>query len=171
MKKAYVKPVFVAEEFVLSDSVAAACPINVNTSMPLFFDENTVMCFNPNSGKGDNGHQASKGDLGLSYEGDMTYWDYARADKSTSEYQDGNGQNVSFNNGNAYLFSSSYTTCDFVWPNSETNDKDVYVWNSWEVSLRTTLHSVGQIFSDFFFNAKSNEDNHTPGYQGSALMS
>lgn len=171
MKKAYVKPVFLAEEFVLSDNVVAACGISVNTSMPLYFDENTHMCFNTKSGGSDSGHQASKGDLDLSYDGTMSYWEYAREDKSTSVYQDGNGQDVTFNNANAYLFSSSYTTCDFVWPNDQKNDKYVYVWNSCDVSLRTTLKSVGQLFADFFFNNNAGEGNHTPGYEGRALMS
>ncbi len=93
MKKAYVKPVYMAELFEVTECVAT-CP--VTTSRPHLIVDDDYLCFG-----GDKGHQIDATDKNTYL---SPYWDsYANADDS------------------ANLFTSSSFECDFLWNDWGTN--------------------------------------------------
>ena len=176
MKKAYVKPVFVADEFVIVPSIAS-CGVSPYGD-PLAFDENTRLCSGTHNGQSQ-GHLAGKGNLNLTYASGMDYWKYATTDTTESlidgtKPDEGNTETL-FNNGNAYLFTEHSVVCDFVWPGNNGQDV-VKVWNSAVVSERKTtmdvlIDDVKATFANLFFGNNANLDKHSPGYQGKAFMS
>lgn len=153
MKKAYVKPVFLAEEYELTQSVAVC---DLSGSAPLNINLNTVLCQG-----GDNGHEfntsseAYKGIYGKdANKADVTYWQYA-GDHGTTDHA---------------LFADDELNCDYVWDNYEDN---VGVWRPGEKEGVTNLGGyfvdwLGIKFSQFFHknggNGSSNNPGHEPGY-------
>lgn len=92
MKKAYVKPVFMAEEFVVTATVAG-CNVKAGNPLPVY--DGQIICQHLN-----NGHAIGKGS------GDVNnLWDYAYG-RETSKSE---------NTSDSYIFTSGNQTCDFLW--------------------------------------------------------
>ena len=171
MKKAYVKPVFLAEEFVATMDHVAACPTNTWTPQELQFPINgqggTRLC---NSQKTNCSHYLGSGNATINGYYDeankITYQQYAEwsiDDRSNA------GDGVS-DATKAYLFNSGYGACDFVWNNTNQN-VGVWVWETenekWGIKL---IEKFGD-FGKFFFGAKADNDNHKPAINGTVIPS
>lgn len=170
MKKAYVKPVFLAEEFVATLDHVASCPTNTWAPQQLQFPTKqngkggTHLCSdsqcahsvgqNPNAGILDD------------YETGVTYQEYAAWDVKDRANAGEDGYEAK----NAYLFNSGHGACDFVWDNTNQN-VGVWVWETknekWGVKLIETLGDFG----NFFYGAKANNDGHKPAINGTVIPS
>lgn len=156
MKKAYVKPVFLAEEFVAASSYAAnGCPTTKIT--PKAIAQGTKIC--------NDGHtvsQTNKAMINGYYDEtqNITYWDYASWNE---EKRTGAGDSTHAAT-DSYLFSTESSVCDFVWNNTAN---EVGVWREqtnqetgkleWAVSWIT-----GALFAPFFIGTGSDLKNHSP---------
>lgn len=169
MKKAYVKPVFVAEEFVAAASYATSCgPASINRAITI--NKGDIIC----NGR-DNGHTAGKDSNGkdavinTDYIGTWpdgkqspyTYWDYANQ-----------------NDGKSDLFSSNNYECDFLWDYYSTGKDEMYVWGSAtaerDSSLGTIAVKIGETivnFANFFTHSSQGLNEHKPGYMGQSFQS
>lgn len=165
MKKAYVKPVFFAEEFEGTVSVAA-CVYHADTN-PAQIWEGMYMCANEDNGHAIGGQNKQKGDV-------QQWWGYAT---NTSGATDANPSNGTYNDG-AYLFTDNSVTCDFVWNDkgaqvgiwtSKENDTSSAIWKSSDrEGAFVTLISM---FTDFFFGNDANFEGHTPVYEKMEMFS
>ena len=173
MKKAYVKPVFLAEEFVAAMDHVAACTTNYWTPQIIQWPTNgqpgTDLC------EGNDGHSVGFNEnqaLILSnHDKEKFYYDYSQ--KITyKEYAEWNadqrpGANADdYTATNAYLFNSGHSACDFVWDNTNS---DVGVWKkgtdgNWIVSLIDN-------FGTFFLGASANGSGHRPAINGTVVPS
>lgn len=168
MKKAYVKPVFLAEEFENTMSVAA-CEYHAS-SKPAQIWRGTPLC-----SVGDSGHGVG-GDPGTGKKVEVNnWWDYAT---NTKEATDANPNTGTYNDG-AYLFTSGSTTCDFVWNSttdtvkiwtSEENNKATAIWDSTKRE-NGFLTVIDDLFALFFFGNKAGFGNHTPVYDELKMFS
>ena len=156
MKKAYVKPVFLAEEFVAAASYAAnGC--DTTRISPKYIEQGMQIC------RDDPGHTVGgnkTAEIQGYYDNNTTYWQYA----SWSEDVRGGAGDSQHAAENAYLFSSEFSVCDFVWNNTAN---EVGVWREqtneetgkleWAVSwIKDAL------FATFFLGTGSTIKNHTP---------
>lgn len=176
MKKAYVKPVFLAEEFVAETSYAATpCGISVRTQLELIDKKSMCIAKNhkncnhvidvtnaPVGGEYEDGYVRDDNALiGYSQNTDnsFSYWDYATKDGTA-----------------AFLFNSSIANCDFLW--SGNNRDTVQVWNSVDKGAADTSKGFVIGFLDTFKSLTglfcSNEGNgqgHVVGYDGKSFHS
>ena len=166
MKRAYVKPVFLAEAFEGTASVAV-CDYHANNN-PAQIWEGMLMCQKGDQGHAIGGQNGQKGDV-------QKWWDYATNTKNAT---DANPKTGSYNDG-AFLFTSGSTTCDFVWNSKEDNIK---VWTKnendlssaiWDPSQRINgfLTKVADLFANFFLGNSAEYIGHTPSYQNQELFS
>lgn len=166
MKKAYVKPVFLAEAFEGTASVASCAGGSVNT--PIELQTGNYMCYDiKNNGKleGDNGHIVG-GHNGKAPV--MKYWDQAGANKEGNETTD------------VYLFTDSNVVCDFLWSGEgstvkgwSTNGKESgLVWNENERNdAARVFFDFGKKLLEFFCGPVADNENHNPGYNGYLFFS
>ena len=163
MKKAYVKPVFLAEEFVAAASYASgACgPASVNE--PLLFKQKDVLCDQCNgdkaggTGAGINDKYKYTDDNGKLVTHDkLNYWDYA-------------GTN------DAKMFNGGLFECDFIWePTSATdNTTTVWVWDAVNVADRVLgrITNTFMSFTNFFAGNNGTQEKHNPGYKQQSFFS
>lgn len=169
MKKAYVKPVFLAEEFVAETSYAnTTC--GTGTQVALEIKDGDCFCSkdkNCASTFYENGDQGTVHTLYKDVDDDailpnnvnpdnFTIWNYA-----------------TYNNDKAYLFGSSLQECDFVW--SGNKEDQVYVWGSTDKSIRTNpanlLTKALGIVSQFFAGNGSSHGKHPVGYNQTVFQS
>lgn len=163
MKKAYVKPVFVAEEFVAEQNYAAkGCgtydwdPVNIYPQLHLCYK------VNGDSYKEDGHVIEQTGSAGIrgDYSSGVSYWQYAGMtvnSDGTKDYSD------------CYLFNKDHTTCDFVW--NDTTEQ-VYAWNAVDVNQRTSwVDKALGAFSNFFYGNGADIKNHQPQYMGRLIPS
>lgn len=166
MKRAYVKPVFLAEEYVAVSNYVAACgtlswlPQLINFPSGKNTHDGTHLCENTTCAHsvGHNGNATIWGD----YDKNTSYKDYAEWDTSNRPNA---GEDVD-SATNAYLFNSGHGACDFVWDHTGS---DVGVWkkdeqSNWFVDL------IGN-FGDFFFGAGTNNKGHRPAINGTVIPS
>lgn len=177
MKKAYVKPVFLAEEFVAETSYAnSACGISSGAAYKLYINDNNPqhLCIHD----GCKGHSLQSKSYVNNHTNTfitditndqktetMTYWNYATK-----------------SDGEATLFSFGAVDCDFMW---KTNGQDQvsawkYVDNDTRASMvKSTTNifeliftNIGQSFSQFFLaNSSSGQGVHEPGEVDSPFFS
>lgn len=166
MKRAYVKPVFLAEEYVAASNYVAACGTMSWVPQLLQFpsgkEEGTHLCENTTCAHnvGFNKNQAiiMKGE----YDTNISYKEYAEWDTSNRP----NAAEDGYSATNAYLFNSGHGACDFVWDHTGS---DVGVWkkdeqSNWIVSL------IGN-FGSFFYGAPANGQGHRPAINGTVIPS
>ena len=171
MKKAYVKPVFLAEEFEGTMSVAS-CGYDA-TNMELQIWHGKQLCV-----KQHNGHYVGKkpGEV-------ADWWDYATNTSSAKGNPPTSASLDGYNDG-AFLFTDSQTVCDFIW---NSVDSDVGIWTSekgnsskaiWDVETRNNSILNQNLFVTFikgfadFFGIEADEDkNHKPGIKDQAFFS
>lgn len=110
MKKAYVKPVFVAEEFEGTASVAA-CGYSSKNKFEVW--EGVQVCHSP-------GHKIGQGNDNAPFK---DYLEYA-TDGTTSSW-DGYTVGGMDDNKGSYVFTSGLVECDFVW---NSNGGSIGVW-------------------------------------------
>lgn len=164
MKKAYVKPVFLAEEFEGTVSVAS-CQYNVDAQTKIQVYDGLHICDVPCSHSiGGNNGQGTKGDV-------QDWWNYATETK-TGNNMDGKG-----GPDNAYLFTSGQIECDFVW---NSQGSQVGIWTQFQDQLNTAISEHNNrikkegwnpviswinSFKDFF-GVMGGDNNHRPGIEG-----
>jgi len=145
MKKAYVKPVFVADEYELTAAVMG-CDVKSYQEKEIW---NTYdLC------SGDSGHQV--GGSGNSGNAPVNaWWEYATETPGATGHAP--SENHQYND-NAYIFSTGNTVCDFVWNSVDTK---VGVWvdaNDNAISDHTQREGAGvkllDYFAQFFLGAK-----------------
>lgn len=170
MKKAYVKPVFLAEEFVAASSyVASSCGQSVFSALLIEYDKNFCakrgcnadsMTFHRET---DYNNESNKPAVyqeynGTKVEGVDSYWDYAN-----------------YNDDKAYLFTGGSSECDFLW-NGHASDK-VYVWDN---VLKGAAEGAKQILATFgglsfsltgFLTGNEATNGHPTGYEGQSFRS
>lgn len=167
MKKAYVKPVFLAEEFVSKTSFAVTpCDTGINGALKLEYGKN--ICDHCQGDKiGGNGKPSNNGGAFVNdpYDGYDSYWKYATS------------VNMQGKNG-AYLFNTSvsdYQDCDFIWNGTSYGDNTslVYVWDAQDTQRtdKNSLVSTLKNFVQFFAGNSGNEQIHVPGYQHESFFS
>ena len=168
MKKAYVKPVFLAEEFVAAASHVAGCGDGSVNSVKEIIPGTTYLCeFHDNSCNSTlvlENSEANKlyGSHDENFKGstDLTYWDYAKADSAGSF------------NDKIYLFTQNDYECDFVWTGYR-NDT-VKVWGTLEKEKRSTTNVFYDTFKSltgFFRGSEAVNGHHPLGYNGSSFFS
>ena len=160
MKKAYVKPVFMAEEFVATASVAS-CGYNVSDPNSALQVWHTMhLCTNTSCS-----HQIGGNQGNLTYDAN-NWWGYATdtpGARPTSDSTDGL-------NDAAYLFTDAQTVCDFVWSSKTSN---VGIWTGTQGDKTTAISDSNNRtnafvtlindFSNFFHIPASQNDQHSPG--------
>lgn len=171
MKKAYVKPVFLAEEFEGTVSVAA-CDYSSPTNHLAIYNGQSLCVI------GDSGHHVGGSGNGGKTEGFVQdYWSYAtngdRSDSPTKQdYNDGYYTDL---NKGAFLFTGGQTVCDFVWNGGDsqvgiwTKDKDIIssaIGDADKRSLRDSFITMISSFSDFFSVKGVGSQGHKAGCKG-----
>lgn len=167
MKKAYVKPVFLAEEFFMTMSIAA-CQYSMNNPAKIY--HGVRMCSGNNHKVTWSPNATNKGTINTktytAADGTvMDYWQYSQgaADEASSD---------------AYLFTVNNGQCDFLWDNS---NEQIGVWKTPDTfdgirGADTMKDSEGNwlvnwligTFSGFFYGSG---DPHEPAYQGESIVS
>ena len=155
MKRAYVKPAFIAEAFEMTESVAI-CDRHIGQggNHPFEIDFNTKIC------SGDQGHKISKGEITSE---DSPLWQYAVKEDNT-----------------AYLFDGLNTTCDFVWLGPSNGEDRVQVWGQSPDKLAANASDRKSLFDwlgnqmsfmKFFGGCEAGENNHGLNYKTFCLWS
>lgn len=162
MKKAYVKPVFLAEKFVAEQNYAAkGCGTWAWDKAQI--QPGMELCYKEKKGEYESdGHKVGNGNAVINTYSDdynMYYWDYA----GRTMNNDG-----SYNYSDCYLFNREVQECDFVWNNT---NEEVYGWNSSVVSERTVANVLLGAFSNFFFGNSATISQHQPQYGGRLIPS
>lgn len=177
MKKAYVKPVFLAEEFECTAAVAG-CAYSAKTPAQVF--EGMHMCGdNSNDGHVIGGNSGDKGFVNKGKHNGVQspgFWDYATG--GTGTYIDDAPHEADPNKDLAYLFTDSSTVCDFIW---NSRDSQVGVWTSKENDWNTAIANPSlrnnafvtlvSSFANFFFGNSANWEGHTPIYGDQKIFS
>ena len=166
MKKAYVKPVFLAEAYEMTSSVAG-CPTSSSIPRELIYGQ-TSLCDHCTGGA----VQIDKKDNWDAFK------DYATEDKSITTVYDQNGNAQSINNGNVYLFTSNTVECDYIW-NSNDNNEKLQIWKSNNISERLAagfetllLNGLSFSLSKFFCGDEwAGSKGHHFGYNNSRTFS
>lgn len=167
MKKAYVKPVFMAEEFVATASVAS-CGINPSQIGTLDVYYGQHLCYNQTCG-----HYVGNDQGNLEYDA-KDYWWYAT----------GKPDNTGSNNvaptaagSGAYLFTDGTVACDFIWNGF---GQDVGIWTDNEKNpisieadrqIGSSLVQFISSFSEFFSIPAGNNDQHRPTVNNQIIYS
>ena len=169
MKKAYVKPVFVAEEFEGTENVASCAYGADQNALQVW--KGSYLCK-----VGDGGHTVGKKDYDA-----KDWWEYATETPGANETPPTSSNLTGYNNG-AYLFTDGQTVCDFVWSDSSSK---VGIWTSEagktdkaisKESDRTGTLNVNlfvTFISSFsqFFGIEPDNDQHVPGINNKAFFS
>lgn len=147
MKKAYVKPVFLAEEFVAASSYAVGTCGPGTISQPWVINKGDLIC-NKN-GKADNGHKVGQNkqcglDDAYTYDTNITNWGYA---------EKGDNQ--------VTLFASKL--CDFLWNPAGGNTDEVSVWNQDRTESKVVWWTG---ILAFLAGPSPSEEKHTIAYEG-----
>ncbi|MBQ4265435.1 MAG: hypothetical protein IJB85_07990 [Clostridia bacterium] len=162
MKKAYVKPVFFAEEFVAETSYALTGCGTMSWS-PKEMYEDMLICSNDGHKLDHNGNATvMDGVYGQNANGEnITYWDYASTVDRTGAGDE------EYAASNRYLFNSASSICDFVW---DDTSEDIGVWRE---NTTTNTWSVAWIekLTTFFIGTNSDLKNHQPQYEGTLIPS
>lgn len=166
MKKAYVKPVFVAEEFEGTVSVAS-CQYGVDAQTKIGVYDGLHICPNIHCAHdiGGNNGKGTDGDV-------QNWWNYA------TETTTGKNENGLNGPDNAYLFTSGQIECDFVW---NSQDSKVGIWTQFQDQWNTAISEHNNriqkenwnpviswisSFKQFFGIPGGENDNHRPGIEG-----
>lgn len=165
MKKAYVKPVFLADSFVMTANVAA-CKTGVDRALKLYTGLDVCAGCNGDTIK------TNKGYVGQTYadfeDGSKTYWQYAGGtDNPTTS--------------DAYLFNTSsldYAKCDFLWTPTSSQDMSSTIW-VWNDESRTQDAETGKwnirdtfrTFAQFFCGNNGTDKQHYPTYNDNDFFS
>lgn len=168
MKKAYVKPVFLAEEFEGTASVAA-CEYRASHDPLEVWNERNICSV------GDNGHFIGKVP-GASVN---KWWEYATEGMANPQVEFTNPTSNNFDayNDTAYLFTDGQTVCDFVWNGMGSQ---VGIWTSEEGNVNTSVSdhtkrdglfvTLIDAFNTFFGIEPKNEQ-HEPGLKNQKFFS
>ena len=170
MKKAYVKPVFLAEEFVAASSyVASSCGQSVRSKLLLEYEKN--FCAKPNC-QADSLTFHSEDHYGQDHQKPPVYHEYngTKVDGVESFWDYAN-----YGDNEAYLFTGGLSDCDFLW-GGNNNDK-VYVWDN---VLKGAAEGAKQIVATWnnaiycltgFLTGNEDGNGHPVGYEGKAFQS
>lgn len=174
MRKAYVKPVFLAEEFVGVSQSVSACAYSTTNPAEVYLG---VGLCNHNDG---NCHSVKNNHGDIS--GNYTYLDENGQTKTMSYWEYAGNQNGK-QGGDAFLFTVNNGQCDFLW---DSDNDNMGVWNTPDVwtndnvrptpdtsTLGSVVNWLGKTFSQFFYGNSSSDggENHRPGYMGATLVS
>ena len=164
MKKAYVKPVFLAEEFVADASVAACTRSSIYEALELKRGDTTLCDQNCGHaiGKGSEYHiddlythdDIEVSDGVIPDVNKNTYWQYAQAE-----------------DGKVTLFNQNNCECDFLWSYENTGTvNEVKVWGSTAKDERPNngIFGTGWSLVKFFLG---NSTSHGLGYDGTPFLS
>lgn len=164
MKRAYVKPVFLAEAFEGTASVAS-CQYHSGVA------GNEVLIYNGLRlcSSGNNCSHKVGGNNGGKLDGDIqNYWDYATNNGVTTPPTNNNYANNGVDG--AYLFTDGHTVCDFVW---NGGNSQVGIWTDSERNaisdagsrnpMTSIISWISESFSAFFGIQGSGSDQHKPG--------
>lgn len=155
MKKAYVKPVFLAEEFVAASSYATSC--GVSQYSPFELKVGMDLCNGD-----DNGHYVGGSSATAEYPAQGTI--------SEKWYKDSQYTNWTYalkEDNKATIFMD--VKCDFWWDPNTGNDGSVYVWNDVMTENRTEKHTRNHVswgFFKFFTGANSDDKKHSIAFEG-----
>jgi len=145
MKKAYVKPVFMAEEFVSESYFAGRCD---GRYKPISFDLGTTMCDGSHVvaklGLGENNDQSDGKKSGLA----LTWYQKQNgaADKVYEQGMiDENGYltnyGYAFADGDMTIFGDMDVNCDFLWDDAGNGHDYIKVWDSAFASERQNTYT------------------------------
>lgn len=169
MKRAYVKPVFLAEEYVAASNYVAACgtlswlpqlikfPTDHKTGDGTHLCENTTCAHSVGSNRNQAIIIKDKYDTNTSYE-DYAGWDTSKRPNAGED---------EYSATNAYLFNSGHGACDFVWDNTGS---DVGVWKKDEKNNNWFVDMIGN-FGSFFYGSPANGNGHRPAINGTVIPS
>lgn len=174
MRKAYVKPVFLAEAFEGTQSVAACRHHSGSTGGEVLIYNTLRLCSGGNSCN----HKVG-GNKSNELEGDIQeYWSYAT--NGTYNAPSNAGYTDDKNNG-AYLFTDGQVMCDFVWNGGnsqvgiwteEANNKESAIWDLGSRNLKTSFITwISNSFSSFFAINGNGSDEHKPGVDNAQFFS
>lgn len=175
MKRAYVKPVFVAEKFAAASSYASsACGVSVWNALQI--KDGDLLC---NTHKN---HCSLDFDLGKSNANNDMYTGYVSDPNAENGYNKNTDGNFSFwdyateKDQKAYLFNSTIGDCDFLW-NGDSSET-IKVWNSVDKDAADTskgfikgIIDTFQSLSLFFTGNESITGNHDVGYNQQSFRS
>jgi len=161
MKKAYVKPVLVAEPYEMTETVAW-CPESQYKTINVY--SGAALCVKGNCHLVDTSGGWINQNNGYSYTAivdgkettqTMSYWQYAG----------GNADGTIANNKDVFLFSTGNYACDFLWSDPT---ESIYVWKSPDEKDRIENNwvSTDKSFSQFFYgneSVSSGDKIHAPG--------
>lgn len=168
MKKAYVKPVFLAEEFEGTVSVAA-CGYSSRNALHVWEGKNLCLV-------GSCAHAVNRNGNALVTQ----WWEYATEGMvdPDAEFTNPTSENFDAYNDVAYLFTDSQTVCDFVWNGIGS---EVGIWTSEKGDVSTSMAdhtkrdglfvTMIDTFSKFFDIEPSQSKQHVPGVNGEKLFS
>lgn len=143
MKKAYVKPVFMADEYELTASIANCGPVSTTRGWALVLGNQVC---SEKHGNEQQAHIFENTDLIVenSYSQGLSYWDYA-----TYSGKDANGNNTY--NDQVYLFVDGNNVCDFIWKDvtNLSGQSEVYVWDSIDKTGGTRTEAAGSFVKLF----------------------
>ncbi len=163
MKKKYVKPMFMAQPYEMTE-YSAACNFDVKPNTELELKMGVCLCSN------EDGHIIGKGDM--------------TGEQLSAAKDDGTA---------AYLFTNGQASCDFLWHGGSTPVQGWQDGNGdwvWAESEREAFYSAdpeangyqttyggwhlgtfAQSFMKFFTGCEANEQNHRPAYNGMEMFS
>ncbi len=157
MKKAYVKPVLVAEPYEMTETVAW-CPESQYKTINVY--DGAYLCILQNC------HDVDVDDKKAGINGNYTYTDAENKTQTMTywQYAGGTSDGAASTNKDVFLFSTGNYACDFLWSDPK---EQIYVWNSPSMDARTENNwkSTGFLFSEFFYSndSISSGNNHAPG--------
>lgn len=170
MKKAYVKPVFLAEEYVAVASHVAGCG-DASINKALIITPGQCVC------DGGDGHSAGQGGKGNPAGISMMYNGKVNENKNTNSQYD-YWEYAKENDGVSNLFSSNNFDCDFLWDYYSTGKDEIYVWESATAERNSFLGTIGAMlngavmtYARFFTNSNQGLNQHNPGYMGQSFQS
>lgn len=170
MKKAYVKPVFLAEEFSGTANVASCAYGATQSELQVW--KGSSLCK-----VGDGGHTVGKKNYDAA-----NWWEYATETAGANKNPPTSASLNGYNNG-AYLFTDGQYVCDFVWSDS---DAQVGIWTSKANDTTSAISSEADrkngilntnLFVTFissfskFFGIEPDNENHVPGIDNKAFFS
>ena len=151
MKKAYVKPVFLAEEFVAASSYAAS-PCGVSERKPYELEIGDQLCPDGDSGHYVGGQHGDKGTINENWHYDNSYtnWQYAtKVDNKATIFMD--------------------KACDFFWDPDTGSDGNVYVWDNVDEQLRNNKYTGDEKKWHFFGFLSGTQASHVIAFEGTKI--
>lgn len=178
MKKAYVKPVFLAEAFEMTTNVAG-CDFSANQNKAQIW-EGIHMCADKTDGHQIGGQQGNSGYVNPGKKDWTGLWGYATNGQFTND-----GTSDVNNPDAAFLFAGRNAECDFIWnsksgpigiwTNTEVNSIDqvndsVWISNPLERTASSFISWIGS-FAEVFFGNNAGFGQHTPVYDNQKIFS